>query len=258
GVITCDNASNNDTGMKEICKELVLLGIPFHVDGNRIRLSLTLRDYWRALLSDPVAQARSLVTACRASGQRRDDLEAVIKEGNGAGGFGDPGESLRVVGLLKDVDNRGSATFLMIDRMLEQCLAVERFLNDPKQDDISWHLLNPKTLQVLTDIRRFLQIPHLVQEIVSGEKTPTLSYVLPMYEQLIIMLKNLAKDLDKLTFGIHGAIAIRKLEEYLNMSRRSRMYGLAMVLNPTIKLQWLRENWVPKTSKLPETRFVVP
>ncbi|KAF7330238.1 putative AC transposase [Mycena venus] len=280
GMVTCDNASNNNTHMTEICAELARIGIPFDAEGNRIRcfphvvniavktalkelvdslpsyhpdvlednngdtIPQALRDdpnYWRALLYDPVAEARTLVTACRASGQRRDNFETTIKEGNAAGGFGEPKENLRVVGLLKDVETRWSATFLMIDRLLEQHLAVDKFLDDPKQGEISWHRLSPVTLQVLQDIRQFLQVPHLVQEIVSGEQAPTLSYVLPLYEQLIVMLKNLVKDLDKISIGINAAI--RKLEEYLNLSRRTRIYALAMVLNPTIKLQWLRENW---------------
>ncbi|KAJ7190457.1 hypothetical protein GGX14DRAFT_382146, partial [Mycena pura] len=193
--------------------------------------------------------ARSLVTACRASGQRRDAFENTIKEGNKEGGFGDPREVLRVVGLLK-VETRWSATFLMMDR--STWCAVNTFLDDPKQDEISWRRLSAVELKVLEDIRRFLQVPHIVQEIVSAEKTPTLSMVLPMYENLILMLKQLAKELDELSIGINASI--RKLEEYLNMSRRTKMYALAMgkqllikavfieilnslpsVLNPTIK-----------------------
>jgi hypothetical protein len=68
---------------------------------------------------DVVASARSLVRACRASGQRRADFESVIEDGNEEGGWGDPPKLLRVVGLLKDVDTRWSSTFLMIDRVLE-------------------------------------------------------------------------------------------------------------------------------------------
>ncbi|KAJ7244798.1 hypothetical protein B0H12DRAFT_1022182, partial [Mycena haematopus] len=184
------------------------------------------REYWAALLCDPVVQARSLVTACRASGQRRDNFDQTVREGNESGGFGTPPQPLRVVGLLKDVETRWSATFLMIDRLLEQYLAVDKFLDDPAQGEIEWHRLSPTTLKVLHDIRRFLQVPHLVQEIVSGEKTPTLCFVLPLYEQLIVMLKDLAKDLDKLAIGINAAI--RKLEEYFNMSRCTKIYSLAM------------------------------
>ncbi|KAJ7930270.1 hypothetical protein B0H13DRAFT_1595504, partial [Mycena leptocephala] len=104
--------------------------------------------------------------------------------------------------------------------------AMDKFLDDPKQDEISWHRLSPITLKVLQDIRRFLQIPHIVQEIVSAEKTPTLSVVLLMYKKLIIMLKDLRNQLDELSLGINATI--RKLEEYLNMSRRTKVYGLAM------------------------------
>ncbi|KAJ7818482.1 hypothetical protein B0H14DRAFT_3089486 [Mycena olivaceomarginata] len=207
--------------MTEIEDELTLTGIPFNNEGNHIRcfphvvniaVKTGLKElsdllayqpdiYWTALWNDPVTQARSLVTACRASGQRREAFEATVREANKAGGFGDPPEVLRVVGLLKDVDTRWSATFLMIDRILEQYL-------------------------VLQDIRRFLQVPHIVQEIVSAEKTLTLSIVLPMCEKLILMLKDLRNKLDELSLGINTTI--RKLEEYCNMSRRTRVYGLAM------------------------------
>ncbi|KAJ7794573.1 hypothetical protein B0H14DRAFT_2621774 [Mycena olivaceomarginata] len=90
-MITCDNASSNDTGRTEIEYELTLTGIPFDNEGNCIRfpdlpayqpdiflnkngniIPQSLRDnvqYWTALWNDPVTQARSLVTACRALGQ---------------------------------------------------------------------------------------------------------------------------------------------------------------------------------------------
>ncbi|KAJ7328032.1 hypothetical protein DFH08DRAFT_644783, partial [Mycena albidolilacea] len=87
------------------------------------------------------------------------------------------------------------------------------------------HRLTPASLKTLEDIRRFLQAPHLVQEIVSGEKTPILSHVLPLYEQLIIILRNLVRELEKLSLGINATI--RKLEEYLNMSRRTKIHALA-------------------------------
>jgi len=73
--------------------------------------------YMRALQYDVVAAARQLVTACRASGQRREDFASTIKEGNAAGSFGEDG--LREVGLLRDMDIRWSASYLMIDRVLE-------------------------------------------------------------------------------------------------------------------------------------------
>lgn len=87
-----------------------------------IPVSQALKDdveYWTALKDDVVVSARSLVSACRASGQRREDLESTIEDGNERGGWGTPPSLLRVVGLLKDVETRWSSTFLMIDRVLE-------------------------------------------------------------------------------------------------------------------------------------------
>jgi hypothetical protein len=74
--------------------------------------------YAIALDSDVVGKTRSLVSACRASGQRREDLQSTIMEGNSSRSFPD-GKELRNVQLLRDMDVRWSSTFLMIDRVLE-------------------------------------------------------------------------------------------------------------------------------------------
>jgi hypothetical protein len=76
-------------------------------------------EYLAVLKEDVVAAARSLVTACRASGQRREDFQNTISERNEGGGWGDPPQHLRNVVLLRDVDTRWSSIFRMIDRVLE-------------------------------------------------------------------------------------------------------------------------------------------
>ncbi|KZP07599.1 hypothetical protein FIBSPDRAFT_707160, partial [Athelia psychrophila] len=87
----------------------------------------------------------------------------------------------------------------------------------------------------------FLQVPHVVQELVSAEKTPTLSLILPMYEQLIGMLQDLKFELPKLGHAIEAARV--KLDEYMEKTRKTPMHVFAMVLNPTIKFEWLLEHW---------------
>src|ERR1700690_3364572 len=56
-------------------------------------------EYAEALASDPVAKCRTLVTSCRASGQRCEDFAATIEEGNTSKVF-----DVRCVQLLKDVE----------------------------------------------------------------------------------------------------------------------------------------------------------
>jgi hypothetical protein len=106
--------------------------------------------YTCALQSDVVATARQLVNACRASGQQREDFRNVIQKGNKDGIFGV--EGLREVTLMKDMDIRWSATFLMIDRVLELYPAINIFLQQPKNDAISYHRLSKTQLDVLDDI----------------------------------------------------------------------------------------------------------
>ena len=91
------------------------------MDAHAAELNEALRAdpaYADALQNDPVKRARQLVTACRASGLRREAFAKTITEGNESGAFGE-GKQLRQVQLLRDVSTRWSSTFLMIDRLLE-------------------------------------------------------------------------------------------------------------------------------------------
>lgn len=176
--------------------------------------------YTHALQSDVVATARQLVNACRASGQRREDFRNVIRKGNKDGIFGV--EGLREVTLMKDMDICWSATFLMIDRVLELYPAIDIFLQQPKNDAISYHRLSKTQLDVLDDIRQFLSLPHAVQELVSAEKTPTLPIVLPAYERLIYLFGLLSKKLLKLAAAIEASV--KKLNKYLGPEQHASMH----------------------------------
>lgn len=281
GCVTLDNASNCNSMMGELVRMLEAIGIAFDIDGNRIRcfphivnlcvkaglkcltqpqqpqesttcpaapegsdadinaLEAEVDEYSLVLLDDVVTEARNLVTACRASGQRREDFANTIREGNEASSFGD--EPLREVVLLKDMDVRWSSTFLMIDRVLELYPAIRLFLDKEKHISISHNALDELQLKVLSEIREFLSYPHAVQELVSAEQTPTLPVVLPLYEHLISLFKHVKNKLPDISHGVDAAI--KKLETYLQKTRRTRVYAAALVINPTIKLAWLQKHW---------------
>ncbi|KAF4618018.1 hypothetical protein D9613_012860 [Agrocybe pediades] len=147
GMITLDNASNCGSMMGDLERLLEKMGVPFQAEGNRFRcfphviniaVKAALRelsvsapaltdaedvprifeqnendsDYEDALNSDVVAKCRSLVTACRASGQRREELQATIKEGNKSKHYS---KEIPEKELLRDMDVRWSSTYLMID-----------------------------------------------------------------------------------------------------------------------------------------------
>ncbi|OBZ72686.1 putative AC transposase [Grifola frondosa] len=195
--------------------------------------------YAAELREDPVAKARTLVRVCRASQQRREEFDATIVEGNKNKEFTE--KSLPEAQLLLDVDTQWSSTFAMIDRVLELYQAVKAFLAKPKQDPIACHALSVKAREVLGDVREFLQAPHMVQEVLSAQKTPTLSMALPGYEKLILALRLLRRKLVRIAHAISASIV--KLEEYLLKSRNTRIYAIAMIINPTMKFEWLSEHW---------------
>jgi hypothetical protein len=71
------------------------------------------------------------------------------------------------------------------------------------------HELDNVQQKALCDVREWLRILHSVQELVSAEKTPTLSVVLPLYEHPILF-------------------SAEKLDEYMGYSRQSHIYTIAM------------------------------
>ncbi len=96
---------------------------------------------------------------------------------------------------------------------------------------------------MLADIRQFLSLPHAVQELVSGEKTPTLSIVLPAYERLIYLFGLLSKKLPKLAHAIQASI--KKLDKYLAKTRKTRIYALAMgMFCPSSGHRTQRTSWL--------------
>lgn len=108
---------------------------------------------------------------------------------------------------------------------------------------------------MLYDIHQVLQVAHLAQELLSAERTPTLSMALPVFETLITKWQELSVTIPELKHFID--IGISKLEEYLAKTRKTRIYALSMstschnfvnsllettllVLNPGQKFNWLK------------------
>lgn len=97
--------------------------------------------------------------------------------------------------------------------------------------------------EVLYDILDVLSLAHRTQELLSSDKTPTLSLALPLYHALIDRWHDLQSKRPALSHAI-GA-GIRKLEAYLEKTRSSPAHIVAMALNPSIRYEWIDQNWTP-------------
>ncbi|KAF8950977.1 hypothetical protein BDZ97DRAFT_1623554, partial [Flammula alnicola] len=246
------------TEMERILEEQ---NIPFDHDGNRIRCfphivniacQTMLAELKESNLScveappmgkppadvandpaDLVGKCRSIVAACRVSGQRRQALLKKIDEGNKSGywrGKLDNGkDQIPLVQLLRDCETRWSSTFNMVDRVLELYAAIRDFLLDLEQSDLQQLLLSELEKNVLYDIHQVLQVAHLAQELLSAERTPTLSMALPVFETLISKWQELGSTIPELKHFID--LGVSKLEEYLEKTRKTRMYALSMSMS---------------------------
>ncbi|KAL0057622.1 hypothetical protein AAF712_015733, partial [Marasmius tenuissimus] len=259
GMITLDNASNNDTIMTAAALELGEKNIPFDTSSNRIQcfphiVNIAVKtglkylnsgydldeealdhqydheesnlalckatSYHEALKNNIVAAGRRIAMAIKASGQRRNKLQDTIQEGNKAGTW----------------DQR---VYLNLNRRRTWMSAIEKFLLE--DDNLSHLTLSHVQVQVPRDIQTFLSLPHAVQEIASAEKMPTLVVVLPLYEQLISSMEDLKAELPLLEHTIQ--VSIDRLKEYPVKAWTNKVYILTMALNPMTKFKWIKENW---------------
>ncbi|KAJ6552172.1 hypothetical protein B0H10DRAFT_1262256 [Mycena sp. CBHHK59/15] len=192
--------------------------------------------YAQALESDPIGNSRQIVAACRASGQRRADIKQIIIDGNDKF-LWVPTGIMRVLQLLRDCETRWSSTYLMSDRLIELYPAVQCFLNHPQQSAITHLQFDPLQYQVLHDIQSILAVPHAAQELLSAEKTPTLSVALPAFEMLLESWLSLQATLPMLAHYI--GVGIVKIQEYINKGRKTRAYALAMSTSLSLSFQLL-------------------
>lgn len=88
------------------------------------------------------------------------------------------------------------------------------------------HKLNAAQLHVLSNICDFLHSVHLVQEVLSAEKTPTLLMVIPTFENLVELLQLLRESLPKIAHSIIASI--QKLTKYMLKACKTHIYLLAM------------------------------
>jgi hypothetical protein len=104
--------------LKENPREPVLLSCSNPDSRRHVELS----EYANTLAADPVGGARSLVGACRKSGQRRNDLRATIIEGNVNKSYGKDKDGrdiqLPEQELLRDCETRWSSTHNMSGRVI--------------------------------------------------------------------------------------------------------------------------------------------
>ncbi|KAG8821310.1 hypothetical protein FRC17_009861 [Serendipita sp. 399] len=199
-------------------------------------------DWHRVLKRDVIAKTRALVNACRKSPQRRESLQQYITKGREAGDW-----TLKSLQLIKDVDTRWSAVYLMIERYLYLHPAIDSWLGRADQSDLRKYRLERREVTVLEEVKQFLGHFHDFQQLLSAEQTPTIQLVIPAFESLISNLhESRQKQLD---FSHAYSIALLKLTEYKQKCLMNPVYTLAMAVFPPLKLCYFDRRWPLQEAK---------
>jgi hypothetical protein len=106
--------------------------------------------------------------------------------------------------------------------------AIEAFAFRPKQleSELPSLVLNEAEVCVVKHIREVVEIPHLAQELLSTDRTPTLAFSLPIYDEIVRQWELKQRQYPLLAPSIQVGIA--KLKEYIAKTQESRVYAFAI------------------------------
>ncbi|KAG9031234.1 hypothetical protein FRB95_002936 [Tulasnella sp. JGI-2019a] len=125
--------------------------------------------------------------------------------------------------------------FLLLQEAIAQLLQYLKYLNSEAV------MLNTHQLTVLQDIVEVLRVPFWAQEVLSSERTPTLPMALPTYKIMLDAWQSMEKRYPNLRHAIRAGL--QKIEEYMSKARKSKIYMLALILNPMDKMSWIEDSW---------------
>ncbi|GJF00443.1 hypothetical protein PsYK624_167310 [Phanerochaete sordida] len=182
-----------------------------------------------------VKKLRLLCTKITSSPQRRSAFHRVKQRVYKA----DTAENTRRRRLMviRDVVTRWNYTHAMIVRALELKEAINAWVSaHPALDELR---ISPKDWKLLGQLAQLLSIFTEVTKAMSRAHTPTLPFVLPMYESMNKQLSASAAD-TKIDPLIRNAAAagLQKLTGYFAKAKASQYIVVATILHPALRIGW--------------------
>ena len=245
--VTTDNASSNGTFVQQLARLTSSQEVPFDLD-QWIRcfahiLNLSVQDAL-VCLKPIMKKLRKLVKAIKASPQRLDKLkEALQKAATGQlPEYTADIETFTGSMLVpkQDVVTRWSSGHFMNKRAIEirpgldYLTATERELRECELQDEDWKRLG--------ESGEFLEPFAEITTFVEGMKYPTLSAVVPLFDDLLRTLEGWKIDMEK-SEEIRDACeaAILKLQKYQELLSPVAM--IATTLDPRLKYDYFEEHY---------------
>lgn len=98
------------------------------------------------------------------------------------------------------------------------------------QKELGRFTIDNASLAQLIDLHQILTFPHVVQELLSAQKTPTVSQTLPTYGLLISKWKGLARRMTYASDALNKGID--KIQHYVHASKENKVFILAICTCP--------------------------
>ncbi|TFK40124.1 hypothetical protein BDQ12DRAFT_721592 [Crucibulum laeve] len=136
----------------------------------------------------------------------------------------------------------------MIERVLELEEGIKEFVEQNESEEIQKYKLSDLEWIALKCFKTILAVPHAFQQKLSHEMTPTLCYALPSFEGMMKAWENLKIDHPDTTNVIQAGLD--KLEVYRDYTDIVPAYLLSMMINPSMKLKWIRKNLPTQLSRI--------
>ncbi|KAF7794640.1 hypothetical protein EIP86_005777, partial [Pleurotus ostreatoroseus] len=186
-----------------------------------------------------VKKLRLICTKIASSPQRRSSFRKIVHSAY-ASSHPDDVRRRRLM-VIRDVVTRWNYTHAMIERALFMRTAIDTWVfNNVKLREL---LLSQQEWALLKSIAGLLEIFTKVTKAMSRAHTPTLPYVLPMYEHMRKSLIRSTEDpvLSK-TLRDAAAAGLEKLLQYYHHAKVSDHTMIATILHPSLRLRWFEQN----------------
>ncbi|CAA7261627.1 unnamed protein product [Cyclocybe aegerita] len=129
----------------------------------------------------------------------------------------------------------------MICRFWEMRQACDYFLSLPPNRELTKFCMTDREWKVLENFEMILSIPHRVQTLMCGEQTPILVNAIPAFEMFMTAWERLGEKFPHLE--PYTKVGVEWAVKYYNKMDLTKACVIAMVLNPSIRLSWIRKNW---------------
>ncbi|KAJ6566505.1 hypothetical protein B0H19DRAFT_711354 [Mycena capillaripes] len=147
------------------------------------------------------------------------------------------GRKLSTLMVVRDVKHRWKFTEAMISRALLLRKAIDRWVIE--REELRPLLLSEDMWKLLEALGGILKIFTQVTLQMSKSSTPTLRWVLPMYEHMLKHLMANRDDENMLqTLRVAAAAGLDKLNAYYKKARGCQFNVIATLLHPSLGLPW--------------------